>query len=49
LASEEEEIFQKDGGGNKMKTAATVIFVPSTRDSILLKSLKAEVTIRLQG
>jgi hypothetical protein len=42
------KIFQKDG--SKMKAAATVICLPSTRGSILLKSLKddedkmAEVT-----
>ena len=34
--------FQKAGGKNKLKAAATVIFVPSTRGSTLLKSLKED-------
>ena len=37
------KIFQKAGGKGKMKkAAATVVFVPSTRGSTLLKSLRED-------
>ena len=42
---QEEEIFQKAGRRAKPKSSAekaTVVFVPSTRGSILIQSLKAE-------